>query len=637
MKLTKSLVAGIVILANVSTAYAQKLDEVARTYPGENAVVLDKVMHYKIQVKNGEPYVESTETQKLLYLNTNVSYIGRYSFHHSTFHEVREYAAYTQTTSNKKVKVTDFQTSHSSSNSVFYDDTKETRFDFPSLAPGAIGNLEVSRVHTKAYLLSPYYFSRYIPVVRTELRITVSNDVGLKYKLKGLDTSFIKVKKEHKRNETTYVFYAENLKGEKTYPDAPDVSWYMPHVIFYIDHFRNEQGQKVPYLSNLEDLYRLNNGFISDVNRVPGHELKNLVATLVKSSSDNASKARNIYQWVQKHIKYIAFEDGMGGFVPRDANMVLHRRYGDCKDMASLLTMMLNAAGVPAYYTWIGTRDIAYSYHDVPLPIADNHMICTAELDGKMVFLDGTDANCVFGSVPSGIQDKEALVAINPKEYKVLKVPVQTGGKNLQYDSSYMEIGSNGIQGSIYNELKGYYAMDMHARMKAIAQRDLEEHIKSYFSRGSNKFRLEKFEVGEKTDLNELKLRAEFTLSDYAKKAGDEWFVNMNLQRFFLGEEIDFPKRKMPVEKEFLFENRYVVALKIPEGYTASYIPEGKSYRNELWGFDLSYRSEKGLVICTLQLTNNSLMIHADKFEQWNKVLEQLGPLYKEIVILSKK
>ena len=563
---------------------AQDIEEIKKQYPGENAVVLHKMMHYKIQVKNNEPFVESYEAEKLLYLNTNPSYLGRYSFYHSTFHEVREYTAYTQTTGNKKIKVTDFQTNNSSSGSVFYDDTKETKFDFPSISPGATGNLEVSLVHNKPYLLSPYYFSRYIPVLKTELKITVSNDIGLKYILKGLDTTVIKLKKDKKRNETVYTFYAENLDGLRKYNDAPDESWYLPHVIFYIDHFKKETGETVKYLSGVDDLYKLNSSFISQVNKVPGVEMQHLVDSLGKGTTENVEKTRRIYQWVQKHIKYIAFEDGMGGFVPRDANIVLHRRYGDCKDMTSLLTMMLNTAGIPAYFTWIGTRDIAYSYHETPLPIVDNHMICTANPDGRMIFLDGTDPHCVFGSVPEGIQDKEAMVAIGPGEYKILKVPTPGMKENIQSDTTFLEIGKDGIYGRIKQDLKGYYAANMHSRLNSIAQRDLREKVKNMFSRGSNKFQLKDFTIGDMSNMNEITMQGDFTLNDYAKRSGDEWFINLNLLRPFQGEEIDYPKRKMPVQKDFLFGNKYVIDLKIPEGYTATYVPKGKSYKNELWG-----------------------------------------------------
>jgi hypothetical protein len=161
--------------------------------------------------------------------------------------------------------------------------------------------------------------------------------------------------------------------------------------------------------------------------------------------------------------------------------------------------------------------------------------------------------------------------------------------------------------------------------------------MKNLFSRGSNKFNLDHYTIGSRDDMNRLTLHGDFSLNDYAKKSADEWFVNLNLLRIYQGEEIDFPKRKMPIEKEFLFKNKYVVVLKIPEGYTASYVPRSRSFKNNMWGFDLSYVVDKDKLVYTLDVYNDHLMINADNFEQWNKVLEQLSPQYKEIVILSKK
>ena len=136
----------------------------------------------------------------------------------------------------------------------------------------------------------------------------------------------------------------------------------------------------------------------------------------MQNAASAEAKARNIYKWVQQNIKYVAFENGMEGFIPREANLVCSRRYGDCKDMASIMTAMLQHAGVTAYFVWIGTRSLPYEYSQVPLPIADNHMISAIKLDTSFIFLDGTDSHCVFGTPPEHIQGKDALIAITEKK-----------------------------------------------------------------------------------------------------------------------------------------------------------------------------------------------------------------------------
>jgi hypothetical protein len=617
---------------------AQSVEEIKAKFSGSDAVLLNNSIAYTIKIKEGKPLIESKEMRQTLYLSSNAaSYMSKYNFYHSGFHEIKDYEAYTTTPSGKKIKVTDFKTSSSSSNNIFYDDMKETSFDFPSIEAGSTGTLELSKIHKESHLLTPHYFSHYIPLVKGELKITFPKNMSLRYIIKGTDSSYIKFEEEKRRNDVTYTFRVNNLPPEKRYSNAPDNSYYSLHVIFYIENYVNEKGENVRHLSNVDDLYRLNYGFVNDINKQISPELKSVVDSLTQNSKNLEDKARKIYSWVQKNIKYVAFEAGMEGFIPREANLICARRYGDCKDMSSILTVMLNTAAVPAYYTWIGTRHLPYTYRETPLPIVDNHMICTILLNGQYIFLDGTDANCVFGIPSEGIQSKEALVAINEKEYKILQVPVPLKETNVLVDSTFLELTDKGLSGRINLDLSGYFATDMHQLMNYTNGKDRDKYFKERFNRGSNKFRLNKFDIGDQADPNQFHVKAQFELQDYAKKIGDEWFLNLNLFKHYEHEEIDFPKRKIPMEFPFKFIKKYVTVLTIPEGYNVNELPAGKTFKNDTWGFELKYEQKARHLILTQQFENNHLLLMPDKFPEWNKVLENLFPLYKETINISKK
>jgi hypothetical protein len=366
-------------------------------------------------------------------------------------------------------------------------------------------------------------------------------------------------------------------------------------------------------------------------------ELRNITDSLVKGVSSAEEKARRIYKWVQKNIKYVAFEEGMEGFVPREASLVCNRRFGDCKDMASILTIMLNHAGVPAYYTWIGSRALPYDYTDVHLPITDNHMISTIKLDTGYVFLDGTDSYCVFGAPSGHIQGKQALVGINENEYKIIRVPEYPKEKSQLVDTTYLDLTDKAISGSVSINMTGYYATDMYATMNYTNEKDREKYMRGYFNRGSNKFRLSKYDIPRTDNPNTFRLTGQFELQDYGKKIADEWYLNLNLFKFYEHQEIDYPKRDIPIEREFKGTSKYVTILNIPEGYKVSYLPESKSFHNDVWGFDITYEQKKDQVVMTQSFENNHLLLQPDKFPSWNKVLENLFPLYKETISLSKK
>ena len=328
----------------------------------------------------------------------------------------------------------------------------------------------------------------------------------------------------------------------------------------------------------------------------------------------------------------------MEGFVPRDASLVCSRRFGDCKDFSSIITMMLRHAGLKAYYTWIGTRSIPYMYQEIPTPLVDNHMISTLELDGKFIFLDGTDPTCVFGIPSDHIQGKEALIGLNEKNYKIVDVPIQPSASNLLNDTTFIQFTEKGIKGRIHQVLHGYYAMDLNARLLYMQGEDRDNHVREWLGRGSNKFRILSYRITDSAaDGNQIGLTAEFEIPDYGKSVGNDKFINLNLQKLYEHQEIDYPKRKIPVSNKFGYEIKLVSILDIPAGFRTDYIPKAKSFDNETWGFTILYAEIPGKLILQQHYWNPHLLLQPDRFESYNKVLEVLLPQYKESVSITQQ
>ena len=143
-----------------NSANGQTFESIRKQFPDEKAVLLNRTLEYNIDLKEGKPYVESHEVQQIEYLlGSATAYMGGYSFYHSSFQQLIAYEAYTRTPDDKKLKVNEFKTSTDKESFVFYDDVKQTTFNFPAVEPGAVGNLQVSWRNTDPHLLSAYYFT----------------------------------------------------------------------------------------------------------------------------------------------------------------------------------------------------------------------------------------------------------------------------------------------------------------------------------------------------------------------------------------------------------------------------------------------------------------------------------------------
>jgi len=236
-------------------ANAQSIEEIKKKYAGEQAVMLEHSLHYTITVKQGQPQVKSEEIQRLLYISAQAgAFLGRYGFSHSGFHQLQQYAAFTLTADAKKIKVVDFKTADSKSDGIFYDDIKETTFDFPAVAPGAIGTLETSTLDKDPHLLSPFFMSSPIPIVNAELKISFPKGMTIRYLLKGMDTAHIRVTKDERHGERMYTFKGTDIPSEAGYSDAPSQRWWATHVVFYIEKYTDETGKVIDYLSQPGEL-----------------------------------------------------------------------------------------------------------------------------------------------------------------------------------------------------------------------------------------------------------------------------------------------------------------------------------------------------------------------------------------------
>jgi len=620
-----------------SSAYLSAQDW-KTTFPEAEAVYTQASSEVTIKQVGGKLIAIRTLSEDLQLVSDNaVKMMSRGHIYHSSFNELRKWEAYTKLPNeSKKVKVTNISTNSSRLDYVFYDDSKATSFDFAGIGIGATRHIEYELVHNDLHLLTPHYFDEYFPLIKGELKINFPPSVKLKYIVKGIHADKVIFTESKKKDKITYTFTVSNLPAMRTYGDAPGNAYYATHIVFFIE--KMQQGNEWKnFLASPDDLYRYNYGYIKDINKNVGPELKRLTDSLVQNAPTAIEKARRIYKWVQSHIKYVAFEEGLEGFIPREANLVLSRHYGDCKDMASILTVMLNHAGVSAYLTWIGTRRLPYTYHETPLPIVDNHMICAAQIDGRFIFLDGTDETCIFDRSAQAIQDKEALIAISDKEYKIVKVDVPAKGSNSYVDSTFLDLSEGELKGHIKIHMKGYFASSLKAQLNFRNEEERKEYLKSAFSRGNNKIEFSNWNVKQTDDNSEVFITAQFVLPGYARKIGNEWLLNLNLFKKYEHEEIDFPKRKSPIEFDFLNTCQYITTLKIPAGFKVSYVPKSQEYKNDVWGFKLAYEQKGDMLYLTQQFDNDWLLLQPSQFEQWNKVLEHLFPHYKQSVVLTKQ
>jgi hypothetical protein len=130
-------------------------------------------------------------------------------------------------------------------------------------------------------------------------------------------------------------------------------------------------------------LYMLPEGFETK----PLPEMLALVEQWIKSTDDTHCLALLALRFVQDEIKYLGFEDGLGGHLPTDPRVVFARRFGDCKDKSVLLYSLLKLMQIESVPVLVNTS-IGKKLPEILPSESFNHAVLRIEIDGSYYWVD---------------------------------------------------------------------------------------------------------------------------------------------------------------------------------------------------------------------------------------------------------
>lgn len=602
----------------------EEINKIRSEYPDANAILLKKTASFRIYLENNAlKGVYKTHEETLINKETGLGFQSK-SVPTSNFVEASNIKAFILIPNGKKYQkkeVEKIEKKDDPDRNVFFDDQKLYSFIYPSAQVGAILNIDYQLTYKEPRFLGSYFWINYIPSLNDELKISVQKNINIRYKLFNAEGFDLEFTKEEKSNEVIYTWRSKNKKPIAQYSDAPNFRYYEPHMIFYVTDYET-QGQKKKLLDTPKELLEWYTDIQKNLNKTEDKQLKKITDSLVTGVTDEWEKVKKIFYWVQDNISYVAFEDGFGGFVPRDAGMVCTKKYGDCKDMASIINEMLRMAGIKSYLTWIGSRDIPYTYADVPTPSSDNHMI-TSYLDknNKWVFLDGTGKKASIDNYTSFIQGKQALIGISPDSFQVATVPIKDTSFSQSIDSITIDIKSKMIVGKGKVQLTGYDGLEYFYRSENMNKEERQTFFKNYFSKGNNKTNFEDI-VMYPVNRGPLNFSYKFNLPDYISYDQDEMYLNLNLDKNFILEKI-IEGRMAPLEMKHKTKKRLVVTLNIPDGYKIKDVPVNAKKHNDTGGFSSTYEVKNNQLIHIFDFYINTLIIQPSDFNQYNSMVTE--------------
>ena len=622
-----------------STNAQNLLEEYKKQHPDFNELVLNDSQTYNFSIENNKLKVIQDNNYESVILTENGIQSNKESFSYSELVKLQSYDAYSVIFDNgkeRKIKVTQTNEIQSGQSSVFYDNVKERQLIFPNLEAGAKKVYNYQTEFVDPFLLHKFLFGSHLPVKNSTLEIRTDKNINIGYKIFNDPSNSIQFSRTEKKGKWIYKWTLKDVKPIKFEGNSPGFLYLVPHINVYIkDYMVN--NNKVEVLDDVKKLYAYYKGFTKNLNQTEDPALKAISLQITKNLTHDDDKVKAIFYWVKDNIKYIAFENGYEGFIPREASLIHERKFGDCKDMASIITAMAKYANVKnVFISWIGTREIPYSYDELPTPAVDNHMVALYKKGEEYIFLDATDKETLYGIPTAFIQGKEALYG-EGDSYKIIPVPIVPAERNEISEQVKLKIEMDKLVGLGKIEFNGYNRSRILLRIGDATNKTRFEMIKSLVLKGNNKFNLKDYTEENIKDRDKpYQINYNFDLGNYIVKVDKEMYVNLFL---------DKPLEKVIIEKDrsakFEFEHlNYINAqyeLDIPLNYMVKYLPKNFSLDNDYIKADIVYEVKNDTIFLNLSLKQKKLLLDKPDFELWNKMIKDLKNNYADTLILSEK
>ncbi len=633
----------ILLLLSVLFTYAKKdydAETIQEEYKDYIAVILTKEVTYTFDITDNLLDIKKYVKTKKLILNEHSKALTNDYIYFSSMNKVDGIEAYTlvkERNKTRKIPVTQFKQTDDQDHSIFFDDSKVIQFSYPSLEKFATTNLEYRVNFKNPRYISRSFFDSFLPVLHSRVVLKIHKDITVGFKLLNTEKLNCEQKQYTKGKYNYYEFELKKLDEFKHLASRNyTLSYYSPHILIYLTE-TNIGDKQVKYYGALKDLHQY---YVSLMEKKEENNSKEFIETVKKitqNCSTNKEKAKAIYYWVQENIKYVAYEEGMKGFIPFPANEVFVKRYGDCKGMTNLIVEMMKIAGIKAYHAWVGTRSIPYEYEATPLPETSNHMVAIYCDNDSTYVLDGTFKYLDFGVTPYHIQNKDIFYFIDDQNYKVYRPKIAPANYSTLYDSVHLTIDNLSIKGKGKRINKGYTKNEMAYALDEVKKEDMNKRLSTILEKGNNKFYVTDHQLKNIFEHNKnAEIDYDFTIDDYCNIINEEIYINLNLDKSYQELFIDTTKKWAPIENDFYCDEILVCTLDIPDGYSIDYLPKNYEFQNEFFSASIKYYDNDQMIKMWFKIEFKFFFTLEAQVKEWNQMIKELKRQFRASIVLKK-
>ena len=393
-------------------------------------------------------------------------------------------------------------------------------------------------------------------------------------------------------------------------------------------------------------------GEISAASVKSSPELDAKVRQLVPPSSSADEKIRILSDYVQKQVRYVAIEIGIGGYQPHAASATLLNKYGDCKDKATLLTVLLREAWVESYPMLVNSSR-GMVRPDFPSPYQFDHMIVAIHVPadskfastpaaadegplGRLLFFDPTAETYPVGTLHDMLQNSEGLILAGSQTRMATLPTASPDDSTLKFVSDFNLSADGSVVGTVTATCSGSWAARMREELADKTRSEKAKWMENFLAGMRGTPNVTRSFITDESDVSKpLVLRFELQASGYAEIAGGLMLMRLRMlgsvaDNQFAWKAIDTEARKLPIEYAYTGVYSEVNTVNLPSGFGVDELPDelnisgpALSYMSHAEAFEgkLKYKRECRITSLSVPLAD----------------VDKLKALYREIRVDEQK
>ncbi len=411
-------------------------------------------------------------------------------------------------------------------------------------------------------------------------------------------------------------FQAENLAEASVEPATPT-----DRLVFRVLQFSEYSGW--------DDVVAWANGLFQ-YDGIHDEELQRVVRRMRAMATDD-ERVSAALEFVQSEIRYFSVSLGESSHRPAAPDIVIRRRYGDCKDKSLLLISLLKEVGIEAHPVLVrlGRRKILEGM--LPSPLLFDHVIVKAVVDGKAYYLDSTRLGQHghlnrMGQVHEGAQ--VLVVAPGEHDYTTISTPnIDDLLRNELAETAVLPKFDGDAEFKARQVWSGASAESVRLVLERMPKgRLLKMFGDALETRYPGTRLVGEPQIADDRIDNVISVTASYVVPKLATEREGNWIVRFSATN--LAGALTTPPSSVRVNPlgvpRFPFEGKYSIEVKFPDDVSVIADPSVKTVNNKYFTYTLSEAFRGNVAKTTLELKTLAAEVEAADIQKYAQDLQTL-------------